>query len=213
MPDKKKVEAANKLELLKGVPYLGMAIGVANYFLLKENKVDEPVTPPITFNATVDISGSIIDKATLDPKLIEVPGSDYNSSNVSTIPMYDEPLGVVSLVKTPKIEFKHHVAGTYDDDGNFIENHPLWEKLPMTTTFTIKDPLEIAMNPSSELEVVEIKVANVLEYVPFNELKEFQNRLDIGPPSHPHAGSNFLNYPYNPGATMSIKHWKLLTHK
>lgn len=196
-------------ELGESVPYVGMAIGIVNLLIKEEDAPTKPNNTPITFDATVKLSGTITNQANSSPIIFKVPGSNYvpytsnpNLSNPTIpelIPFYDEPLGVISLVNTPRIEYRQNIAADVDDNGEFVPHNtsgpPWWENFPMVTTFTVKDPLEIALNPSSELEVVDIKVSTFLEYVPYDELKAHQNRLDVG--------GNFLNYPYTPGAQMT----------
>jgi hypothetical protein len=226
--DEKKDEHAKKIakegltqiaKLGKAVPYIGMAIGVVNLLIKEEDSPSKPSNTPISFDATVSLSGTITNNATSSPIIFKVPGSDYipYSSNPNTtnptiaesVPFYDEPLGVVSLIKTPKIEYQHNVAGQFDEEsGGFLDNHPDWEKLPLVTTYTIKDAPEIAINQSSGLELVEAKISNVLEYVPYNSMKEHQNRLDMGyQPTGQFYATQFLNFPYVPGASLRLNNF------
>lgn len=206
-------------KLGKAVPYIGMAIGVVNLLIKEEDSPSKPSNTPISFDATVSLSGTITNQASSSPILFQVPGSDYKpyTSNpnatdptiAESIPFYDEPLGVVSLVKTPRIEYQHNYAGDFDvPSGGFIGNHKDWEKLPRVTTYTIKDAPEIVVNPSSGLELVEAKISNVLEYVPFDSLKEHQNRLDMNwQPNHHFYATQFLNFPFVPGATLNMNNF------
>jgi hypothetical protein len=78
----------------------------------------------------------------------------------------------------------------------------------MVTTYTVKDAPEIAVNPSSGLELVEAKISNVLEYVPYNSMKEYQNRLDMNvQPNDSIYATQFLNFPYVPGASLSMNNF------
>lgn len=181
------------------VPYLGAAVGVVNYLSTANDPPQKPKPQAITFNATVNLSGTLTDWTELDPTYMHVPGSKYPTNNPQHIPLYDEPMGIFSLLKTPTIEYQHHWPATLDGNGNLVR-HPRWQSLPFATTFTVKDDLEIALNPSSELEIVEVKVSNVLEYAPYGKTKYFQNRLDLPDPT---SGSNFFNYPYVPGIDFS----------
>lgn len=197
-PDK---DLSTLLKLGKTIPYLGAAIGVFNFFVIPEEKDKE--AKPVTYNSTVNISGTITDSAYTNPIKIEIPGSDYwaksNTSNqIGNVPLYDEPMGVISLVNTPTIEFRHANAGVVGSNGDFVPVHSSITQ-PIVTEYKIVDDLQFALNPSSELEVEEIKMAVVLTYNNQNT-KDFEHTLDNG---------NLNHYPYIPGA--KIHHNWLVT--
>lgn len=184
------------LELGKGIPYLGTAIGVFNYFVFKEAEANKPKSPPISYNSTVNISGNITDSIWLTPIDLEVPGSVHSGSSnvIGDIPMYDEPLGVVSLLNTPHIEYSHIKAATIDANGNFNPLPPM-EPYPTVTEYKIVDPLELVVNPSSELVLTEAKASLVLTYNNTNQ-KAFENELNL---------TQFRNYPYIPGVGLGAQ--------
>jgi hypothetical protein len=187
----KKAPLTNLIEIGKGVPYLGAAIGVFNYFVFKQADEQKPKAPPVSYNSTVSLSGSIVDSIWLTPVNMEVPGSVHSiSSVIGEVPMYDEPLGVVSLLKTPTIEYDfiqaRHVT-TPQGHNQLIQG-----AYPFVTEYEVVEPLELVVNPSSELTIEEAKVAIVLTYSHSAE-KDFENVLSKDELNH---------YPYIPGASI-----------
>jgi|GEM_PF-1095395 len=196
-----KTEALNTLiDQSANVPYIGAAIGVFNYFVFKEvdKNAAKSESGPVTYNSTVNINGTITDSAWTSPVFLEVPGSDYlaqsGTANIEgEIPMYDEPLGVISMVNTPRVEFSHSRPQNVDGAGNFQPFITAID-LPVVTEYKIEDDLELVVNPSSELELTEVKASVVLTYN-VNPLKSFENGL---------LPTELLNYPYVPGATFDV---------
>ena len=196
-PPKKKNEILEYSKFAKDIPYLGAAIGLVNLFLMEEEKEDKPSAQSVSFNATVNITGSIDDYGSSEEVVFHVPGSDFGIASSNTkqneVPLYNEPLGVVSLLKTPRIEFSHSRPQHVNGDGNFQPFAPLIG-LPVVTEYSIEDDLELVVNPSSELELTEVKASVVLTYN-VNPLKSFENGL---------LPTELLNYPYVPGATFDV---------
>lgn len=200
IPPEKDVEITKYVKLAKGVPYLGAAIGLVDFFLFQEDKDDKPKAQAVSFNATVNITGTIEDNASPGAVLFHVPGSDfYNISNLKEdqVPLYDEPMGVVSLLKTPKIEYSHiQTRLKYMPNGNtqVLPTH-VNSLLPVVTEYKVVDDLELVINPSSELELVDAKASIVLTYnSDQSSIKEFENNLDL---------SALNSYPVIPDATLT----------
>lgn len=184
------------MKLAKGVPYLGAAIGVLNYFVFQEEKDDKPSTTAVSFNATVNVTGSISHTASTNEVLFEVPGSRYDyfkgsSVNQGETPMYDEPLGVISLLNTPTVEFSNINSARSRENPDGLSH--ITQDFPTVTEYKVVDPLELVINPSSELILEDAKASIVLTYRSTPE-KDFENPL---------TRDQLLNYPYIPGATIS----------
>jgi hypothetical protein len=194
IPPKKVDEITKYTKLAKGVPYLGAAIGVVNFFLFQAETESKPAQQAVSFNATVNLTGTIEDIGTPENIVFHVPGSDYGISNSNTkpneVPLYDEPLGIVSLLKTPRIEFSNVNNARDIEFPNGLE--PITQGLPTVSMYKVIDPLELVINPSSELEIEEVKASFVLTYSS-NLEKSFENTLTT---------DQLLNYPYVPGASI-----------
>jgi len=197
LPAKKEAELLSNLGTLgQAVPYLGAAIGVVNYFLAKERESDKPASAPITFNASVHIKGSITQWGEAENKLLGVPGSIHTNMPIQDIPLYNEPVGVLSLLETPQIEFTEHRAGVRNSN-NLIVPYIYHQGMPIVTRYKVKENIKLALNPSSELELEDVKVSLVMEYTHtgYAARKDFHNTINST------TIPTFFNYPYIPGGT------------
>ena len=149
--------------LLKSAPKIGAIIGFLDFFIMGgksgSNAKKQSVTP-ISFEANINISGTLATEG-IGPRVkIATPGSAHNTSNLDReIPMYNEALGVFNLVETPEIE-----VTTYNYDSNAgISNGFSSVSLKQ---YKVKSDLNYALNPAADLEIMDIKSTIVISYEP-----------------------------------------------
>ena len=196
LPKEKELEILDDLgSLAQGIPYLGAAIGVVNFLVSQDEEPSKPSNPPITFNASVNIKGDIEQFGTVESKRLGVPGSIHTNMPDQDIPLYNEPLGVLTLLESPLIEYTSHVAGMRTQ-SNFLVPHTFHRGLPIVRNYKFKEDIKLALNPSSELIIEDIKVSVVLEYSHSNysATKAHHNSINAG------TVPKYFNYPYTPGA-------------
>ena len=85
------------------VPYVGTAIGIIDFFMNggKEETPPKP-SPPMVFNVSLSLTGTIKQSVKLDPVSFQTPG--YNNQISNLTPIYNNILGVFNILKPA--EFK-----------------------------------------------------------------------------------------------------------
>lgn len=99
-----------------------------------------------------------------------LPGfHNYDLENIDSlkVPIYKHNLGVFSLLETPVLE-----KIEYGAENLFVGN----KVMPKITQYRLKNPLKYAINPASELEIVDMKVA--LEYQLLPRVKNKHPKLE-----------------------------------
>lgn len=164
------------------VPYVGIAIGIIDFFVTtgqKKNADDKPSKPtrnPISLQGDITLSGGITDITPGTDYYIEVPGSQNQNSNaIEHIPMYNQPLGVMTMLEAPKIKYATYYAPTNVPFRNS------WNQQMSITQFQVDENPEILINPASGLELEELKVSLVLDYKShdYREEDELVNRYEV----------------------------------
>ena len=101
---------------LKAIPYVGTALSVVNMFVAKEKK---PQT--MSINAQVSLSGTIADEGHQTGFQFSTPGSrDSELSQGLNYPLYNERLGVINLLNTPRVKVKRMTA-RWQSDMDWLE--------------------------------------------------------------------------------------------
>lgn len=144
------------------VPYVGVAIGVLDFFSQGGNQKDETVSTaaPMSFNVNLKFKGSITNSTNLPVINFYTPGSPYQP-NLSKRPFYNNTLGVLSLIRTPRLEHVEYwnPLRTYTGSGSY-------ETINRFRQYRLKNGQDIkyALNPAAKLDVYSIDAAYVLEY-------------------------------------------------
>lgn len=152
-------------ELLKGVastlPYVGTAIGIIDMFVAGGTKKQETQASraPMSFEVQLGFKGTITSDNPVGDRYFYTPGS--NTSAIQWIPDYNNTLGVFNLLETPGL--KHY---TYDPKiVGFSDPDRYWTPwIRQFRQFKLRDNLKYVVNPASNLEVVSIDAAYVLEF-------------------------------------------------
>ncbi len=105
------------------------------------------------FNINLDFkgSGSITDMYPLQRNSLYVPGSSPTWAKGKSVPIYNNVLGVITLMERPTILRKHkktHFLVGYPNE------HTVWGE---KTSYKLKEPIKIALNPASGLRIKSLK--------------------------------------------------------
>ncbi|MDX1904124.1 MAG: T9SS type A sorting domain-containing protein [Thermonemataceae bacterium] len=132
---------------LKIAPYVGAAFSFLDVFVGggKKNAPEQSLKLlPMYINAEVNINGTLSREDIFKTFFISLPGSLNSSNDNNRYPYYNEVLGVISMLKPPKIHYKY--SGYYRD-------------------YKIAEPISFVLNPAAGfLSNPEIKVAYVIEH-------------------------------------------------
>lgn len=153
----------NLKNLASFVPYVGVAVGVLDFFSQGGNKKEETVSTaaPMSFNVNLKFKGNITTSTNLPPIYFYTPGSPMQP-NLSKTPFYNNTLGVINLIRTPKLEHAEYwnPLRTYTGGSTSFETIRRFRQYRLKSGQDIK----YVLNPASGLEVYSIDAAYVLEY-------------------------------------------------
>ncbi|MDT3695209.1 MAG: T9SS type A sorting domain-containing protein [Ignavibacterium sp.] len=129
--------------LLKGLPYIGAAVGLVDFLTGGGQKTKQTVKPTFT-GLNLSLTGSITTTLKLpNPKRIQVPSSKLNPNLAvygSTTPIvYNENFGVLNLTSTPIIKYKTY----FQSYGNGTSRQYM--------DCQLQDNLQFSVNPASGL--------------------------------------------------------------
>jgi hypothetical protein len=185
--------APQVLSLASALPYVGAMIGLYTFLADAGSNQQQVTTPPpappsvTSFNA--EIKGAATFNSNVTNGYIYLPGSQpnkdfgtYNNED-NAFPIYNNPLGVFTIIDVPFFEFKTIPTtnnGVDTNDPNQSYSIYEWSSFSDPATIqqgtgtrfpfnTIRDyklsgPVSYALNPSSNLYVKNIDAAMVFEY-------------------------------------------------
>ncbi|MEM1000043.1 MAG: T9SS type A sorting domain-containing protein [Bacteroidota bacterium] len=120
---------------LAAIPGIGTAISVLDMLVTGSKKSGAAHT--VTQSSTryhFDGSGQIDTDAPYQPNLVYTPGGDHTGFPSANLPIYDNPLGVASLIRTPRIK-------------RYVFDHPtFW---PNKTVVFLENDLQYAINTAA----------------------------------------------------------------
>jgi hypothetical protein len=197
--DSKKKEAFEKVfdsKLLKGIPYVGYFIGVADFLVMGDQK--PKFSGDITMEGDIKLTGSITNKSFVFENNQYIPGAIHaeaigdNSTHadavavVENLPMYNEPLGVFTMMEAPLIKYVEYIS------PEFLESGLSGTGLSIRQ-YKVQELPKYRINPSSGMEIEEMKISLILDYAEQYEPNwgEFQtNQVNI-----PHFHPVLFDYP------------------
>jgi hypothetical protein len=142
----------------KEIPYVGGAIGIIDFLVGGTKKTTTTGKAKgevvLTTHGDITLTGGIInDEYLIDKGRIHVPGSKLPASpqSYNAVPKYSEPLGVFRMLEPPLIKYVE-----YRD--NMSSN------APRVRQYKVDELPIFKLNPSSGLEIEEMKVSLVLDY-------------------------------------------------
>jgi hypothetical protein len=102
---------------LKAIPYIGAALTFADMFIAKEKK---PMT--MSINANIKLTGTITDyEEKRDFKVATPSSQDSELSEGRNYPLYNERLGVMNLLQTPRVKIKR-MTTRWQSEMDWLEN-------------------------------------------------------------------------------------------
>jgi hypothetical protein len=186
--DAKVDEVVNKIPLLiDAIPYLESAKGLIEFFTGGGMESNGNAISPISFEADVNLSGTIETTQPGTYQYLVVPGSiPQSSAQLNYIPMYNEILGVFNLVETPELEFTDYLLTPTPQCS------PAFTSPPAVRQFKVTKPIAYAVNPAAHLEIEKFDATFTITY----------DKDEIFGPNQP-IGDFFDDPIYNPVISMS----------
>ncbi len=155
-------------EIGKALPYVGFAFSLIDN-LVSDTKAAESKPTQVSFTSTIDLEGYITYKQiNAINALLKVPGSK-NPSNLIDIeqPLYDEPLGIITLMETPVLEYVDYYADANEiiSQNNFHGPDNIGTKwtftannwIPFIRQYRPKNIPKVAINPAAGLELIDLR--------------------------------------------------------
>jgi len=162
---------------LKAAPYVGAAIELIDFFVGGGKKTPGPQEVkimPMALNAKINLKGTLSTSFSFGDITFYTPGSlNAQTKNPVDYPYYNEVLGVLNLLETPKVYQKNLVStGYYDQGTGYYEDHYL-------DVFQII-PIKYVVNPAAGFNTTNIEIMASLDfgtfktaYVPLSALSTF----------------------------------------
>ncbi|MDX2249991.1 MAG: T9SS type A sorting domain-containing protein [Bacteroidia bacterium] len=155
-------------EGLKVIPYVGEAVELLSIFASGGKAQATPQTltlSPLSTNSTLNFSGTITSSKLYKTININTPGSNWTGNQGDFYPYYDEVLGVMNLLESPKIDVRMYQNLMYDweygltydldyrhqiqlhEDVSYVLNPAVLD----TTAFEVMASIFITWNPYCNL--------------------------------------------------------------
>lgn len=195
-----KIDNVNKVfggikNIASQLPHVGWIIGLVDFFSQGGGAKPETVatTAPISFDVNLRFKGSITELSAMPPINFYMPGSP-TQTNISKKPFYNNTLGVISILKQPYLNHVNYIS----TPAEFVQGACGYT--PSTggngfydlkyKHYKLSEPIKYVLNPASDLEVVSIDAAYILEYTKKAIDPLFLTRSDFV--SNQQRFSNFL---------------------
>lgn len=140
---------------------LDAILNVSDIFINKSNSKAKASAQmqPIISNATFDITGTMTTSSNTASCLLQLPGTNHKHPDGTPIeagmPLYDFPLGVVGLEKTPVLEkrkIQNKLRFSTPHDGYHTEI------INIGNSYRISDDINIVVNPAAKVRLIDAKV-------------------------------------------------------
>lgn len=143
---------------LSFLPYAGAALSIVDFFTGGGRKASGPQevsVMPMSITMTSKYNGSLTTEYPYSNITFRTPGSNPGNAPDSEYPYYNEVLGILSLLKTPQINF----AQTTQPFGTTPYGEIRYRD---SFFYRLAQPIEYVLNPAARVEVQEIKAALVI---------------------------------------------------
>lgn len=159
----KKDNMQDAIDNLNGVfglaPELNAAVGLINFFIGGGKEGNQADGTPTSFDADVNIAGNIETTFPATFQYLVVPGSiPKPGTSIEYYPMYNEVLGVFSLLETPELEFVDYLW------NNWPSCPSAYSSPPAVRHFTVTKPIQYAVNPAAHLEIEKFDATFTITY-------------------------------------------------
>jgi hypothetical protein len=150
--------------LFKQLPYIGTAFGFLEGFFGggKTNDVDNTTNSAVPLRFAMTGTTTVL--GSLSGKSIYTPGSPHSTIIGQNVvkPSYNYVMGIFALLEEPKLEaVTHFLEPNVNNSSSIIP--------PRITKYRLKEPLKYAINPASELEVIDLQTALEYQLLPNRE--------------------------------------------
>jgi hypothetical protein len=152
-----------------GIPYLGAAIGLVDMLVTGGKSANKSSVMPVSFSGDISLTGSITSELSTSQHLFYAPGDVTSQAPVEdyNFAMYNEVLGVFSLLETPKLKYVDYLTTLHDlhvkahgyDFYGFDQNLMINTKVPIVRQYKLDKMPAFAVNPASNLELIDIKAS------------------------------------------------------
>ena len=179
--------ADSELNAANGVasvlPYVGAAIALIDVFVDggKSKESSQVVAGPMTHDVNLSLSGGLTEESVLQNVSFFNPGSDMpNATSPNLVPHYNNILGVFNVLELPELEYgtikpqliipreklNKDSCMAYFADSSCLGGA---ERINLRQYKALSN-IKYVLNPASEMEVVSIDAAIILEYNGSEEL-------------------------------------------
>jgi hypothetical protein len=147
---------------LKAVPFVGAALQFVNAFVSGGRKGSSTQTVqvmPMAINADLELGGTLSISKLYKGISFVTPGSLNSACSPDGFyPYYNEVLGVLNLLRTPEIRFRHQYFLTEDIDefGPYFRERSYWQ-VQLTN-------LQYVLNPAARLRSDNIEILGSLQF-------------------------------------------------
>jgi hypothetical protein len=149
---KHSIDALSKSWLVSNLGAIGVGVGLLDFFVTGGRITETSKPAPLSFKANFRATGTISTDYQLGgPITVPLPGAIHTETATPTQLLYNHPLGVLSIKETPILQHRKYDMPV----GGSVKRN--------THSFRLKKDLIFNLNPSSDLEIVEIKAALVYE--------------------------------------------------
>ncbi|MBN9379610.1 MAG: T9SS type A sorting domain-containing protein [Chitinophagaceae bacterium] len=148
--------------LFSSVPFINSAVSVLDFFTGGGKSAGPQAVKltPTSIDLSGKISGTITSEVINTTGVFMTPGSDPTGTDDTKYPLFNIPMGVLTLTKTPKIKWYRSLLESSSSDCCFtdvIRNDIVFDR-------SASPMFEYALNPGSGLHVKEVEAALVFEY-------------------------------------------------
>lgn len=169
-------------------------LGLVNYFMGKSNKnaISSVQLMPMVSNGEGVIYGQFTTTANATSFPLQLPATNHyyqsNDLNYDGLPIYDCPLGVISLEESPTLKTVRTFSKVIESHGNLDQptsDYKSYEEITNYTELALSSAIKLAHNVSSDTEVIDVK-AQLIAKSPFpydakdRKGKEIYKRINKG---------------------------------
>ena len=145
--------------LTKGIPIANAAIGIFDFLMTGGKKTEVSPTPKVshinmTYTGTISFTNIYRDVSFVNPNSLKADTAAA-LSDWENLPKTKYTLGICNLLETPVLEWMP-----------IYTNNIMWTPDYYThqRQYKVRDPLKFVVNPSLDLELVELNAAVLIEY-------------------------------------------------
>lgn len=176
--------AAGVASLMNGS--IGAGLGLINFFMGKSNKNAVPAVQlmPLVSNGEGAISGEISTYTNATSYPLQLPATnhyfDSKTLNYDGLPIYDCPLGVISLEESPTLSRREYMKTIASSGGFNWGTGDFWyyTEDAYYQELSLSSAIKLAHNVSSDTEILEIKAQLVAKSLyPYKADNKYSNEM------------------------------------